>query len=199
MGVTWVLRYLMIKPTRLPIIIAGKRSSSNYHICWPGIIYVIRFTSRYFHSSAFLPSNTPTPFRPCSTVTVIQEVPYLGRLPAAFSPRRIGFPPTAVNMGSVVDLLVFALKHLFSEHLHFLHNCTTYFRLEFGGWSDGPSASAVREETQPHYHQTNWRIYVCISVRFFFLRIWRVVCCPLERLSACRRVSLVLGLPPWCL
>jgi len=25
------------------------------------------------------------------------------------------------------------------------------------------------------------------------------VCCPLDRLPACRRMSLVVGLPPWCL
>jgi len=38
-----------------------------------------------------------------------------------------------------------------------------------------------------------------LSVRFFLLGILRVFWCPLDRLPARRRVSLVLGLPPWCL
>jgi len=38
-----------------------------------------------------------------------------------------------------------------------------------------------------------------VSVHFFLLRIVRVSCCPLDRLPARHKVSLVVGLPPWCL
>ena len=38
-----------------------------------------------------------------------------------------------------------------------------------------------------------------VSVRFFLLRVFWVFWCPLDRLPARRRVSLVVGLPPWCL
>ena len=42
--------------------------------------------------------------------------------------------------------------------------------------------------------------YVSSSfVRFFLLRILRVSWCPPDRLPARRRMSLVVGLPPWCL
>jgi len=34
---------------------------------------------------------------------------------------------------------------------------------------------------------------------FFLLRVFWVFWCPLDRLPARRRVSLVVGLPPWCL
>jgi len=48
----------------------------------------------------------------------------------------------------------------------------------------------------PNLCPSNLALLYWVSVRFFVLRILRVSWCPLDRLPARRRVSLVVGLPP---
>ena len=51
----------------------------------------------------------------------------------------------------------------------------------------------------PNLCPSNLALLYWVSVRFFLLRILRVSWRPPDRLPARRSVSLVVGLPPWCL